>query len=974
MNKKYYLLSFFIFGFLICFQGLMAQRKIIGTVKDTIGNPLPGVGVLEKGTNNEVATDLDGNYSIYLKERKEGTILEFNSLGFEVQEVPVSNRQRIDVILQEHMETIQEVVIVAYGQVKKKDITGAVNQISTDDFNKGPIVTAGQLITGKIAGVSITQPGGAPGSGQNILIRGLGSLSLNSSPLFVIDGVPIDNSNVGGSRSFLNFINPNDIETITVLKDASSTAIYGSRAANGVILITTKKGKRRLNFNYTGSATVSAPIDYVDVMRADEFRTLIKKHGTPASIALLGNAYTDWQKQIYRMAFSRDHFLSASGTLMNFMPFRASIGFNDQDGILKRDNFKRTTASINLTPNLFDHHLKIELNARGMYNENVFGNRESISASVDFDPTQSIYDKNSRYGGYFTWLNSSGTKEYLSPTNPVALINLNNNNSEIRRFIGNATFNYKLHFFPNFTATLNLGYDIINGRGRVITLADMPSSSLDWNGSQTKYSNENTNKLLDFYVNYKKSFNKHSVDAMSGYSYQKFDFYNYNYDSEKEEEGNISEFIDTSASVLMSYFGRLNYNYDNRYLLTASLRADASSKLNPQDRWGYFPSFAIAWNIHNENFLKESNVIQQLKLRIGYGEVGNVNGLGDYNFLTHYTISQSTAYYQFGNTFTSTYRPSAYNEDLRWEVGKTFNAGLDYRLFNSKLSGVLNVYIKKTNDLISKVKADPFTNFSDKVDKNIGDMENKGVEFEVNYMPLNIQDIEWKIGYNISYNHNEITNLPDEVQTGGINGGTGNTIEIHKQGYAPYSFYVYQQMYDNYGKPIEGAYLDRNKDGKINESDKYYYKDPYANIMMGINSRFRYKGIDLSIVTRASLGNYVYNNLASSKSYLNRATENGILTNLTTDYYASRFTTLTDTNLQSDYYVRNASFFKLDNITLGYTLNHLMKDVAMRLYFSVQNVATITDYDGIDPEINGGIDNNFYPRPRSYIFGININF
>ncbi|MFI2744553.1 SusC/RagA family TonB-linked outer membrane protein [Zhouia sp. PK063] len=948
------------------------QQNLKGTItEDGTNTPLPGVNIVVKGTTKGTITDFDGNYEIVVDK---GDVLVFSSIGYSTKEITYTGQASLNLTLAQDVAKLDEVVIVGYGQVKKKDATGAVNQISTEDFNKGPVVTAGELMTGKVAGVTVTSSGGAPGAGQNIIIRGQGSLSLTSSPLYVVDGVPIDNGAIGGSRNPLDFINPNDIESMTVLKDASSTAIYGSRAANGVVLITTKKGKGKLKFNYSGATTVAEPIDYVNVLSANQFRSLIQQVGTDANIALLGEANTNWQKEIYRTSFSHNHNLSASGTIAKFMPFRASVGYSNQDGILKRDNFQRTTASLNLRPYLFDNHLKIELNGRGMYTENVFGNNAAIGSAVDYDPTQSIYDENSPFGGYYTWLTSKNVQNNLAPTNPVALINLSDDTSEIRRFVGNAKFDYNLHFLPDVTATLNLGYDITNSKGRTLTSAEMPSSNLDWDGSLTKYSNQTINRLLDYYMNYNKQFGKHGIDATLGYSYQRFDFYNYSYDSEKEQEGNTYEFINTSRSILMSYFGRASYNFDDKYIVKATFRADASSKLNPDDRWGLFPSVSVAWNMNNENFLKDSKVIDQLKLRIGYGEVGNVNGLGDYNFLTNYTVSESTAYYQFGNAYFATYRPDAYNPDLRWEVGKTFNAGIDYSLFNGKLSGLLNAYLKKTSDLISYVTVDPFTNFSDKINKNIGDMENKGLEFEVNYAPIKTKDFNWKLGYNISYNENKITNLPDEVMTGGINGGTGNTIQIHKEGYAPYSFYVYQQVYDQNGKPIEGAYVDRNNDGQINESDKYIDKSPYAKIQMGFNTNLSYKNFDLSVVTRASLGNYVYNNMASSKSYQNRATENSILTNLSTDYYNTGFKELTEGNLQSDYYVQNASFFKIDNVTLGYTLPELMKNVNMRVYGSVQNVATITDYDGIDPEIYGGIDNNFYPRPRSYVFGVNVDF
>ena len=502
----------------------------------------------------------------------------------------------------------------------------------------------------------------------------------------------------------------------------------------------------------------------------------------------------------------------------------------------------------------------------------------------------------------------------------------------------------------------------------------MPSSAQDWNGAYNTYSHEFTNKLFDAYLTYDNDFDVHSVNAVAGYSYQSFENDDYSYDSELEEDDLDFEFIDRAKSVLLSYFGRFNYNFDNRYLFTATMRADSSSKLNPDDRWGYFPSFALAWNLNNESFLEGSPVVDQLKLRVGYGEIGNVNGLGDYNFLTKYARSIGGASYQLGNQFYQTYRPDPLNEDLRWEVGKTYNLGLDYGLFSNRISGTVNVYLKETEDLISFVTVDPFTNFANAIDDNIGDMENRGIEFEINVVPVRKENFNWSIGYNISYNENEITNLPDEVQVGGINGGTGNTIQLHKEGFAPFSYWVFKQVYDENGRPIEGAYVDRNGDNEINDDDKYLYKDPYADISMGLNTNLNYKSWDLAIVTRANLGNYAYNNMASSKSFETRATANAILRNLQSDYYNTGFVTSTETNLSSDYYVQDASFFKLDNITLGYTLPEIFKESTLRIYGSALNVLTVTEYDGLDPEISGGIDNNFYPRPRTFAIGANLNF
>ena len=959
-------------------MSFFAQNVVNGVVTEqNTGLPIPGANIIVKGTSNGSTTDFDGKYTI--NNVKQGDVLMFSFLGFKEIEIAYDGQSAVNVALEESQTSLDAVVVIGYGTVTKKDATGAVNQVSTEDFNKGQVNTASQLITGKIAGVTVTSGGGAPGEGQNINIRGIGSISLNSSPLYVVDGIPLDNTNVGGSRNPLDFINPADIETMTVLKDASSTAIYGSRAANGVILITTKKGKgKEFKFNYSGSTTTYRPTNYVDVMSGDEFRTLVTNVGSDAAISRLGNSSTDWQKLIYKEAFGSEHNLSATGNIGGFMPVRASVGHTDQDGILRGDNFSRTTGSVSLRPSFLDSHLKVEINGRGMYTENTFANRDAIGSSVDFDPTKSVYTNDSPFANYNGWYIYSADADRfiqnsLSPTNPIALINEKDDSAEIRRFIGNAKVDYKLHFFPDLTATVNVGMDKTNSHGRTIVSDQMPSSQLDWNGSFSNYINQATNKLFDAYLTYDKDFGKSSLNAVAGYSYQSFEYDNYSFDSEAQEEGNDSEFIDKWRSTLLSYFGRANYNYDDRYLLTATMRADASSKLNPDDRWGYFPSFAVAWNINNEDFFN-SETINQLKLRVGYGEIANVNGLGDYLFLTNYTGSRSNANYQFGDTYYQTYRPDAYNEDLRWEVGKTLNAGVDYALFNSRVTGSINAYFKKTEDLISFVTVDPFTNFSNKSNKNMGDMENKGIEFELNVTPVQTENFTWRIGYNVAYNDNTITNLPDQVEVGGISGGTGNNVQLHKEGYSPFSYWVYKQVYDESGRPVEGAFVDRNGDDQINDDDRYLYKSPFADVTMGLNTNLNYKNWDLAIVSRASLGNYAYNNMASSKSYEVRATENSILTNLHRDYFNTGFQALTETGLQSDYYIQDASFFKLDNITLGYTFAEVFKDSDLRLYGSAQNVFTITDYDGLDPEINGGIDNNFYPRPRIFTFGVNLNF
>lgn len=951
---------------------MFAQQTVKGIVLEkSSGQPLPGVNIIVKGTAIGTTSDFDGAFSLNIKDKN--SILVFSYLGYKTQEVAASG-SLMTVSLEDDAQALNEVVVIGYGSVKKEDLTGSVDLITSKDFNQGHVISAQQLISGKIAGVSVTSGSGAPGEGQSIVIRGLGSLSLTSSPLIVVDGIPLNDGGVGGSRNPLNIINPNDIESMVVLKDASATAIYGSRAVNGVILITTKKGKdTAFKFNFNTATSVSTVVDQVNVLSASQFTTLVKGTGDAAAIARLGHSNTNWQDQIYTDAIGTESSFSALGSAYK-IPMRLSFGYSDQDGILRRDNFKRTTASLNLTPSLLNNHLKIELNARGMYNENFFGNRGAIGSAVGFDPTQSVRDPNSRFDNYFSWTGSNGYQLNLAGSNPMALINLVDDTAEVRRLVSNAKFDYNLQFFPDITATVNVGYDKSNSHGRVITSPLIPTSDTSFNGSRTRFTQEATNKLFDAYLTYKKSFNEnHNLNVVVGHSYQSFEFDNYSFDSEKHKHRNTYEFIDKSKNVLLSYFGRLNYDFKGKYLITATVRADASSKLNPKDRWGYFPSVAVAWNINKEDFVK-SKTINELKLRAGYGEVGNVNGLGDYNFLTRYTGSQSTANYQFGSSFLQTFRPEPINENLTWEVGKTYNIGLDYALYDNRISGSVNAYIKQTKDLIAQAFVDPFTNFGNKIDKNIGDMENKGIEFTLNVVPVKTDDFKWNISYNIALNKNTVTKLPFIQAVGGISGGVGNNIQTHTKGVSPYSFLVYQQVYNTAGKPIEGVYVDRNGDHIINDNDRYLYKDPYADIIMGLNTHLDYKNWDLDIVTRANIGNYAYNNVASSTGYLRRATDNGILTNLHSEYFKTGFVNTTENNLLSDYYVNEASFFKIDNITLGYRLNNVIEKTSFRFYGSVQNVATITNYTGLDPEISGGIDNNFYPRPRTFVLGVNIDF
>ncbi len=970
--------------FLLIFPiGMFAQNALKGVVLEgKTQQPLPSVTVAIEGTNTMTATDFDGNFT--LSNLKKGQKITFSFIGFKSQTLVYENQSSVTIRLEEDLQELKDVVVIGYGAVKKKDATGTVDLITSKDFNEGPVLSPQQLISGKVAGVNISSNGGSPGEGQSIKIRGIGSLSLTSEPLFVIDGVPVDNGGVGGSRNPLNLINPSDIESMSVLKDASATAIYGSRGSNGVVVITTKKGKNKeFKYTFNSSTTMYDAVNRVDVMSASQLRDVIALDSNydDTTPSLLGTANTDWQDEIYRTAFGRNHNFSAIGSAWG-VPMRASLSYTNHDGILRTDNFERTTAALSFSPSFLNDALKVEINAKGNYEENQFANRGAIGSAAVFDPTQSVYDANSPFGGYFTWIDANTNQQVsLAPTNPVALLNLVDDTSEVRRFLGNVKADYKLPFFEAVTATVNLGLDKSNSNGRNITSDLIPTSDPTWNGSRFAYTNNATNKLFDAYLTYAGSFNdKHNLTAVLGHSYQSFEYDNYSYNSENEEDGLDYEFIDKSKNVLVSYFGRVNYDFKKRYLFTATLRADASSKLNPNDRWGYFPSVALAWNLMEESFMKNVKM-DNLKLRVGYGEVGNVNGLGDYKFLTRYAGSTQTAQYQFGYanglpSFYQTYRPDAVNKDLKWEIGQSLNVGLDYGFWNNRVNGSVNAYVRRSKDLIANSTVDPFTNFSNQIERNIGDMENRGIEFALNFSPIKTDNFEWNINYNIAFNQNEVIKLPDNQPVGGISTGVGNNVQMHAEGEQPYSFFVYKQIYDVNGLPIEGAYADLNGDNQINDSDKYFYKDPFADILMGINTDLRYKNWDLAIISRVSLGNYIYNDVKASKGILDLAvpSTNDYVTNLHTDYLTSGFTTISDVTALSDHFIEDGSFFKIDNISFGYTAKQISKGVDARFYGSVQNVATFTNFSGIDPEIPSGIDNNFYPRPRSFMFGVNFNF
>ncbi|AKD05159.1 TonB-dependent receptor [Pontibacter korlensis] len=958
---------------------------VTGKVTDDSGVGLPGVTVVVRGTTRGTSTDLNGNFTLSVPQT--GAVLVFSYIGYASQEVPVGNQTTINVTLGQDTKALQEVVVVGYGTQRKSDVTGSVTSVSEEDFQQGNITTPEQLISGKVAGVQISSNGGAPGSGSRIRIRGGSSLNASNDPLIVIDGVPVDNSSVSGSANPLSLINPNDIESFNILKDASATAIYGSRASNGVIIITTKKGKAgdKLRVSLSSLASVSQLRDKVDVLTGDEYRSVVNQYATEENRALLGDANTDWQDLIFRDAVSHDHNLSVSGSVKS-IPYRVSVGYLDQEGILLTSEMKRATGAVSLNPTFFDDHLKVNLNVKGVSSEHQFANEGVIGSAVSFDPTQSPYDPTeNRFGGYFEWVRSSGEVNTLAPRNPLSTLEQTDDQSEVRRSIGNIQLDYKLHFFPALRANLNLGYDVSKSEGSV-TLPGTLASVYTQGGSFSQYSQEKSNNLLDFYLNYAKEYDdlNSRVDFTAGYSYQKFrnqipPFATLNLAGDTITRAPNP--IETN-NVLVSFFGRLNYTFKDRYIVTATLRRDGSSRFSPDNRWGTFPALAFAWRIIEEPFLQNVTAITDLKLRVGYGVTGQQDIGGFYPYLPRYVYSNSEANYQLGDEFYRTLRPQGYDENIKWEETKTYNAGLDFGFLNNRINGSLDYYFKRTEDLLAVIPVPAGSNLTNRLYTNVGSIENQGVEAVLNFRAIDRDNFSWDLGVNGTYNVNEITSLSrveDEdavgIPVGGIGGGVGNTIQVHTVGYPTFSYYVYKQVYDTNGRPIEGMYADLSGDGVITDQDLYRYKNPEPRVFLGFNSQLNYNKWSLGFVLRGSIGNYAYNNIKANAFYNNIDWEEYLLT-IPSSINEFGFLGLNDPNrAYSDYFVENASFLRMDNLNLGYNVGSILNDrVNLRLTATGQNVFVITKYSGLDPEVTGGIDNNFYPRPRILSLGVNLDF
>jgi iron complex outermembrane receptor protein len=967
-----------VLGGLLLSSMLIGQKTISGIIKTAKGEPIIGATVLIKGTSTGTITDLDGKY--FLDVANNSAVLVFSHIGFQSQEIPVNDQTVIDVSLEEGT-TLTEVVVVGYGTQRKKDLTGSVTSLTNENFQKGNIASVEQLANGKLAGVQITTNGGAPGSGSRIRIRGGASLNASNDPLIVIDGMPLDNSGVSGAANPLSFINPNDIETFTVLKDASATAIYGSRASNGVIMITTLKGKKgdALRFNFSTLLSSSHKTKVVDVLNGTEFKDLVTAKGTAAQKALLGTENTNWQDLIYRTAFSTDNNLSATGSLAK-IPFRVSVGYLKQEGILLGDNMNRYSGSVGISPRLLNDDLRIDLNYKGALIKSLFANQGAIGSAVSFDPTQPVSGK-SEFSGYFEWLDPSTKKpNTLAGRNPIALLNTRTDEGTVNRHIGNAQLNYRLPFFKDVRANLNVAFDKSTSDG-FVRVDSTAAAEYTRQGVDRKYTQDRNNKTMQFYLNYLKELTNHRIDIMGGYEYQ--DFLREGTNLDKTMRGEIKENTRyKTQNTLLSYFGRANYGYQNKYLVTTTLRYDGSSRFSPETRWGLFPSVALAWRINEESFLKDSKIFSDLKLRLGYGVTGQQslpNDLSDYPYLPRYVISESTAQYQFGNTFYTTFRPEGYDQNIKWEETVTKNAGLDFGFFDGRFGGSVDVYNRETKDLLSIIPVPAGSNLTNQILTNVGNMTNKGVELTLNAVPVKNNSLSWDVNFNVTFNENKITNLTKVasnnttgILTGGISGGVGNTIQIHTVGLPRNAFYVWRQVYDSNGVPVDGLYADENGDGKISPDDRYRYKQADPRIFLGFSSALNVGNFNFGFTLRGSIDNYVYNNV-NSNSGLFKQSSNPYLGNATRDVLNVNFT---NNQYFSDYYLENGSFLRADNISFGYNLNNLLKDkhITARVSAIIQNAFVITKYSGIDPEIANGIDNNFYPRPRTYSLGLNIGF
>lgn len=980
-KRSLLLVALFVIG---CLQLMAQTRTIKGEVTDAQnGEALIGATVMVEGEKGGTVTDFDGNFSLQVSSSAKK--IKVSYIGYIDKVLSISDNMKVK--LESDSKALADVVVIGYGTARKSDLTGSVATVKSKDFNKGLVSSPEQLINGKVSGVQIMSNSGSASAGSTIRVRGGASLNASNDPLIVLDGVPLEQGGISGNSSnFLSMINPSDIESMTVLKDASSTAIYGSRASNGVIIITTKKGQQgavKVNFNTTNSLQTRAQM--VDMLSRDEFVNVINQFGDANQKSLLGTANTDWNDEVYRTAFGTDNNLSVSGSIDKWLPFRVSVGYYNQSGLVRKDNVERWTGNVVLTPSFFQDHLKLTINAKGTLNNNSFNNGGAVWAAATFNPTIPVYSGNDKYGGYNEALDADGYPVNAGVRNPRGLVDLYDSKSKVSRFIGSMDVDYKVHFLPELKLHATVGADYAKGDGTVYVPAYAAQSynkDESLGGSDYKYGpQKNENRLLTLYANYAKYFEdiKSNVDLTAGYDYQYWKSTTPLYYTKSAAGTNLSTVKASDyRHVMLSYYGRINYSFDGKYLLTATVRRDASSRFSKDTRWGTFPSVALGWTLTEEPWLKNQKVLSNLKLRASYGVTGQQEGIGNYNYLPVYTYSVTGAEAFINGQYINTYRPEAYVSDLKWETTTSWNFGLDFGFLDGRIGGAIDFYTRKTKDLLASVPTAAGTNFSKTILTNVGNVDSKGIEVSLNATPIQTKDWEWNLSYNFTWQNMKVKNLSLTKGGSQTNVKVGPSIDAYQfqvlsEGYEPYMFYVYHQLYDSKtGKPIEGAYADLNNDGEINESDLYRYHSPAPKYIMGLSTSLRYKQLTLGMSFRANIDNYVYNGMGMSTGAFETVSyNNSQLNNLNTSFLKTGFKTR---QYLSDYYVENASFLKLDNLSLSYNVGKINKWASLTVSAMVQNVFTITGYSGTDPEVPNGMDNSFYPRPRTYSVSLGLQF
>ena len=980
-KRSLLLVALFVIG---CLQLMAQTRTIIGEVTDAQnGEALIGATVMVEGEKGGTVTDFDGNFSLQVSSSAKK--IKVSYIGYIDKVLSISDNMKVK--LESDSKALADVVVIGYGTARKSDLTGSVATVKSKDFNKGLVSSPEQLINGKVSGVQIMSNSGSASAGSTIRVRGGASLNASNDPLIVLDGVPLEQGGISGNSSnFLSMINPSDIESMTVLKDASSTAIYGSRASNGVIIITTKKGQQgavKVNFNTTNSMQTRAQM--VDMLSRDEFVNVINQFGTDNQKSLLGTANTDWNDEVYRTAFGTDNNLSVSGSIDKWLPFRVSVGYYNQSGLVRKDNVERWTGNVVLTPSFFQDYLKLTINAKGTLNNNSFNNGGAVWAAATFNPTIPVYSGNDKYGGYNEALDADGYPVNAGVRNPRGLVDLYDSKSKVSRFIGSMDVDYKVHFLPDLKLHATVGADYAKGDGTIhvpVYAAQSYNKDESLGGSDYKYGpQKNENRLLTLYANYAKYFEdiKSNVDLTAGYDYQYWKSTTPLYYTKSAAGTNLSTVKASDyRHVMLSYYGRINYSFDGKYLLTATVRRDASSRFSKDTRWGTFPSVALGWTLTEEPWLKNQKVLSNLKLRASYGVTGQQEGIGNYNYLPVYTYSVTGAEAFINGQYINTYRPEAYVSDLKWETTTSWNFGLDFGFLNGRIGGAIDFYTRKTKDLLASVPTAAGTNFSKTILTNVGNVDSKGIEISLNATPIQTKDWEWNLSYNFTWQNMKVKNLSLTKGGSQTNVKVGPSIDAYQfqvlsEGYEPYMFYVYHQLYDSKtGKPIEGAYADLNNDGEINDADLYRYHSPAPKYIMGLSTSLRYKQLTLGMSFRANIDNYVYNGMGMSTGAFETVSyNNSQLNNLNTSFLKTGFKTR---QYLSDYYVENASFLKLDNLSLSYNVGKINKWASLTVSAMVQNVFTITGYSGTDPEVPNGMDNSFYPRPRTYSVSLGLQF